>query len=173
MSRKAVQVNAAVASANVAPIAVLKPGDAVPTIELRHADDKPLRLAAGATGRPRALLFTAIWGESYLKQTERDTVERCRRVREQVDTLSQTGTVDWLGVATHLWTTPADLAQYEAKLRPRVPMAIDTDGLAFRTFGIRRLPAVALIGADGRLVRIVGPDDTDLTTAVEALTSWK
>ncbi len=164
------------ASANAAPIAtltVLKPGDAVPAIELRRANDTPLRLEAGATARPRALLFTAIWGESYLKQTEPDTVERCRRVREQVDTLSQSGTVDWLGVATHLWTTPADLAEYESTMKPRVPMAIDTDGLAFRTFGIRRLPAVALIGADGRLVRIVGPDDTDLTTAVEALTSRK
>lgn len=162
---------APVAAANVAPVAVLKPGDAVPSIELRRANDKPLRLEAGATGRPRALLFTAIWGETYLKQTEPDTVERCRRVREQVDRLSQTGTVDWLGVATHLWTPPTDLAHYEAKIKPRVPMAIDTDGLAFRTFGIRRLPAVALIDADGRLVRIVGPDDTDLTTAVEALLS--
>jgi hypothetical protein len=48
-------------------------------------------------------------------------------------------------------------------------MAVDSDGRAFRVFGIRRLPAVALIGADGRLVRIVRPGDTDLAAAVEKL----
>ena len=48
-------------------------------------------------------------------------------------------------------------------------MAVDSDGQAFRVFGIRRLPAVALIGADGRLVRIVGPDDSDLVAAVGKL----
>jgi hypothetical protein len=32
---------------------------------------------------------------------------------------------------------------------------------------------VALIGADGRLVRIVGPDDRDLTAAVQRLTPPK
>ena len=102
-----------------------------------------------------------------------DTVEACRRTREQVDTLSQAGTVDWLGVVAHLWTTPKSLADYQARLKPRVAMAVDTDGQAFRAFGIQRLPAVALIAPDGRLVRIVGPDDRDLAAAVKQLTASK
>jgi thiol-disulfide isomerase/thioredoxin len=158
-----------VETANVASVAALKPGDRVPAIDLRRADDTPLRFKSGATGRPRAVLFTSVWCESYLRQTEPESVEACRRVRTQVDNLSQTGTVEWLGVATHLWTTPKDLGKYQTRMKPRVPMAVDTDGLAFRVFGIRRLPTVALIGADGRLVRIVGPDDSDLTAAVEKL----
>jgi hypothetical protein len=48
-------------------------------------------------------------------------------------------------------------------------MAVDSDGRAFRTFGIGRLPAVALVGTDGRLVRVLGPDDGDLASAVEQL----
>jgi thiol-disulfide isomerase/thioredoxin len=159
-----------VETANVASVAALKPGDRVPAIDLRRADDTPLRFKSGATGRPRAVLFTSVWCESYLRQTEPESVEACRRVRTQVDNLSQTGTVEWLGVATHLWTTPKDLGKYQTRMKPRVPMAVDTDGLAFRVFGIRRLPTVALIGADGRLVRIVGPDDSDLAAAVEKLT---
>jgi thiol-disulfide isomerase/thioredoxin len=147
-------------------IAALKRGDLVPALELRGADDTPVRFAGGATGRPRAVLFTAVWCESYLKDTEPNTVEACRRTREVVDGLSQKGSVDWLGVVAHLWTTPRSLADYEKRLKPRVPMAIDTDGRAFRVFGIGRLPAVALIGADGRLARVVGPDDTDLAAAV-------
>jgi hypothetical protein len=76
-------------------------------------------------------------------------------------------------VVAHLWTTPQSLAAYETRLKPRVPMAVDSAGHAFRAFGIRRLPAVALIGADGRLVRIVGPDDSDLAAAVQRLTTPK
>ena len=119
------------------------------------------------------MLFTAVWCETYLKDTEPDTVDGCRRAREQVDALSQAGTIDWLGVVAHLWTTPKSLAAYEARLKPSVPMAVDSDGQAFRVFGIRRLPAVALIGADGHLVRIIGPDDGDLASAVQRLTNPK
>ena len=160
-------------TATVATVAALKPGDRVPAIDLRGSNDTPVRFASGATGKPRALVFTATWCESYLKDTEPDTVEACRRTREQVDTLSQAGTVDWLGVVAHLWTTPKSLADYQTRLKPRVAMAVDADGQAFRAFGIQRLPAVALIAADGRLVRIVGPDDRDLAAAVQRLTTTK
>jgi thiol-disulfide isomerase/thioredoxin len=156
-------------TATVGSVTPLRPGDVVPAIDLRRSNDTPVQLASGATGRPRAIVFTAVWCESYLKDTEPDTVEACRHTREQVDTLSQTGAIDWLGVVAHLWTTPKSLGAYEARQKPRVPMAVDSDGQAFRSFGIRRLPAVALIGADGRLRRIVGPDETDLAAAVEDL----
>jgi thiol-disulfide isomerase/thioredoxin len=151
------------------PVATLKPGDLVPALELRRSDDTPVRLASGPAARPRAILFTAVWCESYLKTTEPDTVEACRRIREQVDDLSRTRAADWLGVVAHLWTTPKSLGAYESRVKPRVPMAVDSDGRAFRVFGIRRLPAVALIAADGHLVRIVGPDDRDLAAAVDTL----
>jgi thiol-disulfide isomerase/thioredoxin len=154
-------------------VAALNPGDLVPTLDLRGADDSQLRFAGGATGRPRAVLFTAVWCESYLKDTEPRTVEACRHTRELVDVLSQRQAVDWLGVVAHLWTTPSSLSSYQTRMKPRVPMAVDSDGRAFRVFGIGRLPAVALITADGHLARIVGPDDTDLTAAVERLAARK
>jgi peroxiredoxin len=160
---------ASINTAKVESVSVLKPGDRIPAIDLRRPDDSPLRFDGTATAKPRAVLFMSVWCESYLKQSEPESVEACRRVREQVDTLSQAGTVDWLGVATHLWTTPEDLAKYQTKMKTRVPLGVDSDGLAFRVFGIRRLPAVALIGANGRLVRVLGPDDTDLAAAVEKL----
>jgi thiol-disulfide isomerase/thioredoxin len=163
--------SARIETTKVQSIAALKRGDVVPALDLRGSDDQPVRFTGGATERPRAVLFTAVWCESYLKETEPHTVEACRRTRELVDALSQKGTVDWLGVVAHLWTTPRSLDSYETRMKPRVPMAIDTDGRAFRAFGVGRLPAVALIGADGRLVRVVGPDDTDLAAAVDGLTT--
>jgi thiol-disulfide isomerase/thioredoxin len=171
---QAVLVSAAmrtrIETTKVDSIAALKPGDLVPNLDLlRGADNAAVRFARGATAKPRAVLFTAVWCESYLRDTEPKTVDACRRTREQVDALSQSGAIDWLGVVAHLWTTPRSLASYETRMKPRVPMAVDTDGEAFRVFGIGRLPAVALIGADGRLKRIVGPDDTDLPAAVGKL----
>ena len=167
----AAPTNARIEAAKIESVATLKQGDLVPALDLRGPNDMPVRVTRGATARPRAILFTTTWCESYLKDTEPATVEACRRTRELVDELSQSGTVDWLGVVAHLWTTPKGLAAYETRMKPRVPMAVDSDGLAFREFGIRRLPAVALISADGRLVRMVGPDETDLTAAVKTLTA--
>lgn len=160
---------ARIETAKIETVPTLKAGDLVPAIDLRGADDTPVRFARGATRRPRGILFTSVWCESYLKDTEPETVAACRRVREQVDELSQDRAVDWLGVVAHLWTTPKALGSYQGRLKPRVPMAVDSEGQAFRLFGIRRLPAVALIDSGGRLVRIVGPDDTDLTAAVKTL----
>jgi thiol-disulfide isomerase/thioredoxin len=160
-------------TATVSSIRSLKPGDVVPALELRGPDDTPVRFSGGASGEPRAVLFTATWCESYLKDTEPQTVEACRRTRTLVDQLSQKGAIEWLGVVAHLWTTPVSLRSYQARMKPRVPMAIDSNGQAFRTFGIGRLPAVALIAANGHLVRIVGPDDTDLVAAVEKLTTQR
>ncbi len=152
---------------NIQSVAALRPGDPVPSVELRGSDNAPVELVR--TGRARALLFTATWCESYLKDTEPKTVEACHRAREQADELSQNGSVEWLGVVTHLWTTPKNLASYQTRMKPRVPMAVDTDGQAFHAFGIQSFPAVALIDADGRLFRILGPEDHDLTTAIEEL----
>ena len=160
-----------ITTTKVESIDALKPGELVPALDLRGADNMLVRFRPGATTRPRALLFTAVWCESYLKSTEPETVEGCRRTREQIDELSETHSIDWLGVVAHLWTTPSSLAAYQARIQPRIPMAVDSEGAAFRLFGIRRLPAVALIGADGRLVRVVGPDDTDLLAAVEKFVS--
>ena len=52
----------------------------------------------------------------------------------KVDALSQAGTIDWLGVVAHLWTTPKSLAAYEARLKPSVPMAVDSDGSSISRF---------------------------------------
>jgi thiol-disulfide isomerase/thioredoxin len=152
---------------NVQAVATLRRGDLVPSLALRGPDNSPVELVR--TGRPRAVLFTATWCESYLKDTEPKTVEACRRAREQADELSQNGSVEWLEVVTHLWTTPKNLASYQTRMKPRVPMAVDTEGQAFQAFGIQSFPAVALIDADGRFFRIVGPEDNDLTKAIEEI----
>jgi len=67
---------ARVDNATVKPVVSLKPKDVVPATELRDSAGMPLRMASGGSGRPRAVLFTAVWCETYLKDTEPDTVGR-------------------------------------------------------------------------------------------------
>jgi peroxiredoxin len=159
-----------VAATSVASITAIKPGDMVPAITLRDSRGQRVELKRGATARPRAILFTSVWCESYLKDTEPESVPKCRNARETIDRLARSGRIEWSGIVSHLWTGPKDLARYEAEAEPRIAMAIDTNGTAFRTFGVRRFPAIALIDPQGRLVRIVGPDETDIAQAVRALT---
>ncbi len=158
-----------VQTASVGRMAALKIGDTIPQITLTGSDGSNVPLQGGATGSPRAILFTSAWCEDYLQEIEPQTVESCQRARSEVSQLIQASNVQWLGVATHLWTTPEDLSNYQTKTGQQLPYALDTEGTAFRIFGIQRFPAVALIDADGRLHRIVGPDDTDLAEAVADL----
>jgi peroxiredoxin len=155
-------------TAPVQRMAALKIGDTVPQITLTASDESNVSLQDGA-GRPRALLFTSVWCESYLQEIEPKTAASCLRARSEVAQLVHADDVQWLGVVTHMWTTPQDLADYQTKTKQKLPYVIDSEGTAFRLFGIQRFPAVALIDADGRLRRIVGPDDEDLTRAVADL----
>lgn len=157
--------------AAVEKLKVLKVGDSVPSLAIRDSDDKLLRFKGGASDRPRAVYFTATWCEDYLLQTYPANVESCIRVRKEVDRLARSGQVEWLGIVSHLWTTPDSLTEYLERTKDRVRFTVDSDGTAFRVFGIRRFPAVALIDIHGKLVRIVGPDDTDLKVAIEHLES--
>jgi thiol-disulfide isomerase/thioredoxin len=158
-----------VATTNIASIAALKPDEVVPAITLRNSQGQSVELRSGTTSRPRAILFTSIWCESYLKDTEPESVPKCRRAREQVDRLADSSGVEWLGIMSHLWTDPKALASYEVDVKPQIPIALDSKGAAFSTFGIRRFPAIALIDKEGRLVRVLGPDESDIAGAVADL----
>lgn len=162
-----------IATTAVATIPALKLGDMVPRLALRDSGGRPVELPSGSRARPRAILFTSIWCESYLRDTEPESVPNCRRARETVDRLAKSNDVEWLGVMSHLWTDPKSLATYEGETKPQIPLVVDTDGTAFRTFGIRRFPAIALIGRDGRLSRVLGPEDADIAEAVAELQKSK
>jgi thiol-disulfide isomerase/thioredoxin len=159
----------AVETAKVESISTIKPGDLIPAIALEGPDGAPVTIKAGATGRPRAIFFSSTWCETYLAKTEPKTVAACRNVREEGDKLAHDASVETLGVFNNLWTTPKELTAYKARVKPQVPLAVDDLRQAFRLFGVSSFPAVALIGADGRLVRIVGPKDTDLSKAIALL----
>ena len=145
-----------VAITRLADLATLRTGDVVPPIELQSSDGKNITLPHGS--RLRAIYFSATWCESYMKNTQQGEAENCRIGREQIDKLASDPRIEWFGVMSHLWTTPKDLAKYESKMKPSFPLALDASGAAFRTFGVKRFPAVALIDSHGRLAKLVEGD---------------
>jgi peroxiredoxin len=151
----------------------LTAGDAIPSIELQSSDGKSITLPHGPGSRLRAIYFSATWCESYMKSTQPDEAAKCQRGREQVDKLAADRSIEWVGVMSHLWTTPKELADYESEMKPRVPLAVDSTGVAFRTFGVKRFPAVALIDTDGRFIKLIQEDAPEFATAISSLQAIK
>jgi peroxiredoxin len=164
---------AGVATTRLANLVTLKAGDVIPPIALQSSDGKSVTLPHGPSSRPRAIYFSATWCESYMKSTQPDEAAKCREGREQVDKLVTGQTVEWFGVMSHMWTGPKDLANYESKMKPPVPLALDSTGAAFRTFGVTRFPAVALIDTHGRLIKLVEGDPAKFATAILSMQANK
>jgi hypothetical protein len=93
-----------------------------------------------------------------MKSTQPDEAENCKVGREQIDQLASDQRIEWFGVMSHMWTTPKALANYESKIKLPFPLALDSSGAAFRTFGVKRFPALALIDTQGRLAKLVEGD---------------
>ena len=164
---------AGVATTRLADLVILKAGDAIPPIELQSADGTNVALPHGPGSRPRAIYFSATWCESYVKSTQPAEAAKCRVGREQVDRLVSSQPIEWFGVMSHLWTTPKDLAEYEAKTKPRLPLAVDSTGAAFRAFGVKRFPAVAFIDTHGHLVKLVEGEPDRFATEISFLETSK
>ena len=162
-----------VATTRLADLVTLRTGDAISPIELQSSDGKNITLLHGPSSRPRAIYFSATWCESYVKSTQPGEAAKCKEGRELVDKLATGQTIEWFGVMSHMWTAPKALANYESKMKPRIPLALDSTGAAFRTFGVKRFPAIALIDTQGRLVKLVEGDPTKFTTAISSLQASK
>ena len=66
-----------------------------------------------------------------------------------------------------------DVGNGESEMKPRVPLAVDSTGAAFRTFGVKRFPAIAFIDTRGRLMKLVEGDAAEFSTAISSLQSSK
>ena len=160
---------AGAATTRLAALVTLKAGDAIPAIALQSSDGKSVTLPHGPSSRPRVIYFSATWCESYMKSTQPEEAVKCKEGREQVDRLAGGQTIEWFGVMSHMWTESKALGNYESQMKPPVPLALDSTGEAFRMFGVKRFPAIALIDTQGRLVKLVEGDPAKFSTAISTL----
>lgn len=150
-------------------VKVFAPGDEIRGVVVNTLDGLRVQLGASKAGKPRGVVFTAAWCEWYVAERRPETAKACERVRTQVDALAARGDVQWVTVASDLWTTEDELREYGVENKLRTPLVLDEGGALFSAFGVRNVPSVALIGADGRLLQLLGPDDLGLPAAVDKL----
>jgi len=123
--------------------------------------------------RPRVLVFFSPWCESYLEKSRPASSQECKRVREEMNQLAPHGDAHWLGIASGLWASPKDLADYQKDPGTEVPLTLDTSGRLFRAFGVRDVPTVVLLDAQGKVAAKLGPRDRGLEAALRTLESKK
>lgn len=148
--------SATTAAVHPAPLAstALQPGDSLGGLTVETISGEPIALASGQWG----ILFFSPWCEWYLAESRPEISEACRLGRERVEKRALEGDRKWVAVSDRLWATVSDLEQYQSDTQTKVPLALDSTGEVFRLFGVRQIPAIAVID-DGRLVRMVNPAD--------------
>ncbi|ARU88501.1 thioredoxin family protein [Pseudomonas sp. M30-35] len=144
-------------------------GDAVPDLAVTTRAGNTIDLTRATTDKPLGMVFFATWCESYLAESQPDTSTACRRVRETVNQLSNDQNVQWVGIISGLWTKDSDVESYLDTTETAIPVLLDAEGDLHRTFGIRQIPSVVLIDADGKVAEKLGPQDTALAEAVERI----
>lgn len=128
-----------------------KVGDQVNGIKLTTLAGNSIAIGAG---KPRALVFFSPWCESYLRDTRPATSSACERVRLETERLAKDRSVEWIGVSAPLWTSRGELAAYAKEKRTSIPLALDQDGEIFRAFGVRQIPTIVMIDAQGRVSKV-------------------
>jgi peroxiredoxin len=128
-------------------------GQSVPAVDaLRH--------------RPLAIVFLSPWCESYFAQSRPARAGACGSARRQVDSLATDSGTRWVGIASGLWATREDVAEYRDKYKIAYPIVLDESGALFRAFDVTSVPVVIVLDAEGRVRQRVERVDKDLRTAL-------
>lgn len=133
-----------------APIATETPSQ-LPGLSVTTVDGEQLALAE-AHGQPTAMLFFLPWCEGYYAATKPELTNRCGEVNAEVARRQAEGGARWIGVASGLWETQADVVKYRDDNAVQFPLVLDDSGDVFRSFGVRSTPVILIFGADGELV---------------------
>jgi peroxiredoxin len=145
-------------------------GDQLPELSPATLDGR--RFALHAPQGPEhvadrlVLVFFSPWCESYLATTRPAVSANCRQMREQAGELAGESGIRWLGIASGLWATRADLREYRATYGVRIPLSLDESGALFRAFGITEVPAALIADDRGRIVRIIGGQQVEEPSAL-------
>lgn len=141
-------------------------GDRVPARSAPTIDGSAFDLRERAAPRRTVLVFLSPWCESYLATTRPQVSSNCRRMREQVTAMQGERDTRWLGIASGLWATGEDLADYRTKYGVGIPLALDETGALFRAFAVNQVPAALIVDRDGRILRRVDAADMDTSSAL-------
>lgn len=122
----------------------------------------------GKAGKPTVLAFFIPWCESYLKDSRPEVAGACAKTREVLAQAYRAAPTQasWLGVASRVWVTEADVQAYRKKFQIEHPVAFDSTGEIFRQYGVKEVPTVVIVAADGTISRRFDGHSEDLAGAL-------
>ena len=154
------------AASDVQPAPRMRIGESAQGILVNTGAGEPIDLGVPSGGKPKALVFFATWCESYLEKSRPAVSAACQRVRKNAEKLARAGNIQWIGVASGIWTSESDLEDYKKTMKSILPLALDKTGSLFGRFGIRQIPSIVLIDGEGKLSRVLGPNERDIEKAI-------
>jgi thiol-disulfide isomerase/thioredoxin len=134
-------------------------GDQLPARSPTTVDGRHFPFLAAHVAQQTVLVFFSPWCESYLATTRPEVSADCRRMREQVSALAASPSARWLGIASGLWATPADVRDYQHQYGIHIPLSLDESGSLFRAFNVNRVPTAFVADETGRIIRRIEAAD--------------
>jgi peroxiredoxin len=146
------------------------PGDRAPQFTTKTLDGSLFSLQEAAQDQPTVLVFLSPWCESYLATSRAAIAAKCREVREQVDVLAgQNPRVRWLGIASGIWATSAELSKYQADRKVKIALTLDESGALFHQFGVMRVPTIVIIDRGGTIKSRIDGNDARLPSQLQSV----
>lgn len=122
------------------------------------------------SGKPVALTFVTTWCVGYLATSRPEMSQACKAHDEQVAAQQRSHPeLAWITIAHPVWTSPADLDSFAAKLGIALKIGLDAQVSWFERYKVRDVTTTILIDRDGREVaRVTGKGDA-LAAALDKL----
>ena len=113
-------------------------------------NEKPLVLEELTKGNS-VLFFTATWCHWYLRETKNDAAKACDQAQKEFNRFAQRyPELNWVVIASNLWTSEKDLDDYAKNYSVKTPIVIDRSNSTFLKFGVKNFPEWVFI-KDGRV----------------------
>ena len=155
-------------NADASPLHQYRAGDLLPAVAPRTIDGRSFALRDPQSKRNTVLVFLSPWCESYLETTRPLLSANCRRMREQIASLTDDSGVRWLGVASGLWASVDDLREYRKKYGVSIPLTLDSSGILFREFDVTEVPVALAVDESGRILRRMESSELESPAALHA-----
>lgn len=151
-----------------------KVGDTVKNQSLMTIDEKAIPLTFNTPESKKVgVVFFGPWCEWYLETTEPKTSKACTQVRELLEKSAEQSEIQWVTVSTNLWSSVADLKDYQNNYHTTMPIVFDADGELFKAFGVNQLPTITVIEANGKMSLKSSIQDDDFDAALQVISATK
>lgn len=124
----------------------------------------------GVSERPTALFFISTWCDWYLKDSRPSVSKNCVHAQHQVNQLyQQYPQINWIGVASRLWTGEPELAEYKKKFNIQHPLKIDSTNSVFFNYAVQDFPTLILLNKGQEVFRTQRIDSKVLSAKLRQL----